>query len=502
MSNKLTRLASSVCVVGVILLLAIPIQAKDIYVAQTAQGSDTGADATNAHSAVWFNNSGNWGGGTTQINPGDTVHLIGGITSTLAVQAGGTVGNVTTIYFESGAKLTQPASTLMRCENVSYVVIDGGANGVIENTDNGTALGHQIATSGVYASGSSNLEIKNLTIRNLYVHTSTADNGPDVTTDGAIYFNGMGNNVSIHDNTFSDVGWVINLQGATAGTIGLAIYNNSFTNYDHGIAGMGGIAGASIHHNHFGSTANWDTTSNRWHHDGIHIFFGAAVTAGNVTIHSNLFDGDWGTNNTAHIFMEGDYTHTNPATDLSNITLYNNVFIQNPGNLLNNGFVAGHGASHAFYNNTLFGSGVTNSAAVFFRGTNLSFKNNVVSGVTTFLYNNSSALTFATGGLDSNLYANQISGGNSMFFLDNTSYSTLSAWQTATGQDAKSALVADAHLNGNGTLQGASAAVGAGVDLSILFGTDKNGCRRQGNWDLGAYILGTIAPPSKLHISP
>src|SRR5437016_5342506 len=87
-------------------LLSMSAQAKDLYVAQTAQGSDTGADAANAHSLAWLNTAANWGGGTNQVSPGDIVHLSGTLTSTLSVQGSGTSGNVITFLFGTNAKFS------------------------------------------------------------------------------------------------------------------------------------------------------------------------------------------------------------------------------------------------------------------------------------------------------------------------------------------------------------------------------------------------------------
>lgn len=66
---------------------AIPAFAEDIYVAQTAAGDDNGTSCANAKSAVWFNTAGSWGGGAGEIDPGDTVHLCGTISTALIVHA-------------------------------------------------------------------------------------------------------------------------------------------------------------------------------------------------------------------------------------------------------------------------------------------------------------------------------------------------------------------------------------------------------------------------------
>src|SRR5208337_479058 len=86
LSAAKSRLVGTFC----LLLFSLCLSAKDIYIAQTAQGSANGTSAANAYAVTWFNTAGNWGSGSSQINPGDTVHLCGTITSVLTIQASGT----------------------------------------------------------------------------------------------------------------------------------------------------------------------------------------------------------------------------------------------------------------------------------------------------------------------------------------------------------------------------------------------------------------------------
>ena len=114
--------------------------AENIYVTQSAAGSNTGVDAANAHSLSWVNDSSNWGAGADKVSPGDTVHLVGTFTSQLAVQTGGSAGNVITIYFEQNAKFSAATwpNGAIRVAGKNYITIDGGSNGLIECTANGT----------------------------------------------------------------------------------------------------------------------------------------------------------------------------------------------------------------------------------------------------------------------------------------------------------------------------------------------------------------------------
>src|SRR5580700_2598827 len=90
---------------------------KDIYVSQNGLGALNGHDAADAFALSFLNNALNWGTGPLQINPGDTVHLVGTLTSigttppfntALNLPGSGTLGNPITILFEPGANLTSP----------------------------------------------------------------------------------------------------------------------------------------------------------------------------------------------------------------------------------------------------------------------------------------------------------------------------------------------------------------------------------------------------------
>jgi len=472
-----------------------PMSAKDIYVADSSAGTGDGTSAANATSSAWFNTVSNWGTGPQQIGPGDTVHLCGVIATQLNVNGSGTPGHVITILFEPNAKMSCAAGTLIECMSKNYLVFDGGANGIIENTDNGSPpLHNQVDATGIYAPQCSNLEVKNLTIQNLYVHTSVDDVQGE---SGAVYLNGFGNNISIHDCTFHDIHWALTL-ASNPGSTGVSIYRNQFYNCDHGIAGIGGSMGnpanVNIYHNTFGSTANWDTTANAFHHDGIHIFFDPGGLLSGVNIHGNLFCGNWGINNTAHIFIQGDFSQANPNA-VSNLAIYNNIFIQDFGNGLNNGFINGNGPNWRVQNNTFFGSRVRNTTALFLGGTELNFTNNLVTSVTTFL-NLNPGTTFAAGALNHNLYSDAREGGNTMFSLAGTGYNVFALWQSATGQEAASSLGPQTNMNRDGTLLPGSTAIGAGADLSASFTTDKNGLTRTTPWDIGAFKYVPPTTPS------
>ena len=114
-----------------------------LYVAQAAAGTSDGSSCANAHPVTWFNDPTKWGAAPTQIGPGTVVHLCGTFTGTaggtmLTAQGSGTAGSPITLYFEPGAVLTAPYWQIaISLKNQSYLTIDGGQNGIIENSANG-----------------------------------------------------------------------------------------------------------------------------------------------------------------------------------------------------------------------------------------------------------------------------------------------------------------------------------------------------------------------------
>jgi hypothetical protein len=494
-----------ICIGAAILSMSNSVFADDIYISQNSQGSDTGANCSNSHSATWFNTSSNWSNPkqSGKIGPGDIVHLCGTINTELTAQNDGSRGSPITIYFESNAKLSQASGTLMSLSGRNYLVIDGGTNGIMENTDNGTALGHQAVTTAIYARPVSNIEIKNLTIQNMYVHTSVSDGSNSNLTGGnAVNLNGFTGSISIHNNTFHDICWAIS-GSSGRGVTSYSVHDNTFYNYDHGIAAGANTSGSTVnfYNNHFGTTANWDTTANTFHHDGIHIFFDAGATLAGVNIYNNLFDGNWGYNVTGHIFLECDYTHANLYA-CSNFNIYNNVHIQYAGNNLNEGFLDLTGTGHRIMNNTYLGSGVTNSTCVV--GNNaqyVGFQNNLVSGCTTFI-SFTKGYSLARGLVNNNLYTNAVAGGNSPWSAAGVNANTLAAWQTNTGQEVNSVQTVGATFDSSGHLIGGSQSLRIGSNLTSLgivpLNIDMDGRQRPSSepWAVGAYEEPVLPAPA------
>lgn len=533
-------LVCAVTFVGLVLGYGIPAlgSAANIYIAQSAAGAANGADCNDAYAYTFFNTAKNWGSGASQIGPGTTVHLCGTFTFTagtagLTAQGSGASGNPITIHFESGAILQSPyflngganagGAINLAANQVSYITINGGGTGIIQNTNNGTAgsYTYQNATLGIEASCTANVTIQNLTIQNMYVRTSTTDSSIDQTGLNSIHAtdNGCTNhltNLTINNVTMHDAGWHLAIYGTNT-----IIENCNIYNMDHGIAsGLGstGYSGLYVVGNHFHDMAVWDDTSgsDAYHHDGIHLW-GTSGSGGwtNVYIYNNQFDGNAGTPN-AWIYFE--YV-VGPSY------MFNNTFTSSPGSSFPSEFGPFGGTTTQFLaNNTLYDYSATSCAnsgsiGLVTRSTGVTAKNNIVAGQYTSMILGA-GYSLASGGIDYNVYGNTYAacGASSNTFSIGGVYdgNTLAGWQAAlpagNGQDlhAKQATTnSQLGINSNMTLASGSIAIGAGTNLySTCNGQpnpglgalcyDKNGVARpaSGAWDAGAYVYAAAAPPA------
>jgi hypothetical protein len=463
-----------------------------------------------------------------QIGPDTIVHICSGTYSLptdafwLAFQGSGTSGHVVTLLFDSGAIATSPAWSANGAINTGgqgFLLIDGGLNGTLTSTANGSGLANHNNSMGIQMSGSHDIEIRNLTITNLYKHSSPTDLTPDPTATGCIYANTFGNNISIHDNTFIDGPWCINLQFATASS-GLQIYNNNIGAMAHGIT-LGGSAGGhlsnvTIYNNHIHDFGNWGTGADEYHLTGIHVYGANGTSVANIKIYNNLWDGTWGNAAcpgspgaciTAFVFIEGGES----KSGISGLQFFNNVGIADAP--INNGlFGIYDGNFDQVYNNTMIGS-TTNDGVCFGANQPLSgfdFRNNLMTNCGQLI--SIQTLNFNPSAPDHNLYA---SGGSNSFVCGSNFYnfSQFANWKSCIGsaRDANSlAPASGAQVDATGTLQANSLAIAAGANLTSLGITaldfDKNGIPRPstGPWDIGAYQFGqgtTTLPSPPVNLS-
>lgn len=491
------------------------------YVSQAGAGAVNGNDCMNARAMTFFNSGANWGAGAAQIGQSTTVHVCGTITSPPIFQGSGAAGaNRITLLFESGAKVTAPYGGLINTGGQSHIVIDGGVpcgpgtacstndtgTGILEDTANGSGLANQQCSKAIDGTSSGDVEVKNLIIRNQFVHTGTVADIADETCVNTYYANPVTGNVTIHDSTFHDVGWSV-LTQAYSGTPTIEVYNVYFWNMNHGVspfAGNTNVFTYKVHDNHFGAMVNWDTALGDYHHDSIHIFNSGTWGAVSLQFWNNLFDQNAGVYNTAYVFGE-----SNPPNQL----WYNNVFVTWPGVVMNDGQVTSGGTNSTWYNNTFLGSTTAGGQCVHVAGMGLIFKNNVLTDCNQ-LFQVSDAVS-AGAAIDYNIYANQSApGGNARWiWWDGTSTNTLATWQAACACDSHSSYQVAANISPTTYVPLAgSAVIGAAVNLTSLgitkLNSDIYSVSRPGGataWDGGAtqYAAGgtPTSTPSPTSIS-
>ena len=475
------------------MLTAFSALAEDLYFSQSGAGFHNGT-AGNEWSVSETSSAVNWGAGTGKISAGDTLHIKGIITGSLTCQDGGTTGLPVTLLFDPDARFSAgafPPSGAINCNGFSHITIDGGANGIIENTDNGSGLGRQQQSVGISAQRVNSLEVKRLTIRSIYLHTSNTDITTLDSPDGSIYF-GHQTNVFIHDCVFSDAHWAVGLNFTYGSTREVTVSNCFFYNVDHGVS-AGGYGSASynltnlyIIGNTFSNYANWDTTDSVYHHDGIHVFGKAGAVAQNIVICGNVFKGDIGEHQcTGHVYCEADDQGGTGGS--GGYKIYNNLFLP-PGNHGNFGTISGGGIGVCngwVANNTIYGANVDNHYALRFSAGDWGFTNNIVIGAW------SAASTYLLTGatlncsFDHNLYV-AIGGGG-------WNGNSWAAWNAA--NDFNSTNDAVSGLTATGLPLAGSPCIEAGANLSDFFTTDLAGNPRGSRWYIGAFQYISEPPP-------
>jgi hypothetical protein len=518
MLKRFLILAAFVC------LFAIQAKASnDVYIAEASAGANTGADCANPKAASYFNSNTNWTSGTPtgiQIGKNTNVHLCGVVGTTLIFQGSGTSGNTINFIWETGAKISQTFcgaggdGTCLDLNGQSWIVFNGGTacgssvsestcNGIIEATANGTVLANHSNNPAVKAAGTTNIEWKNIVLKNIYVRTVPSVGGPSDNNPFAIDLGGA-SNWTVHDSKFHDMNWALYVVacGSTPSSH-FDIHDNDFANYNHGVAV--GVCNQTdddikIHDNHFGATANWDdpppSGSNLYHHDGIHAYTVGTGNVTNILIFNNLFDGDWGTQNTAFVYTEG-HAFT--------MWLWNNVGIIKPGLNMNNGawsVTVGSSGTAVLWNNTIVNLGSANLNQKT-EGTGTDFRNNLtVGGAALISYPSQTATHF-----DNNVWQGS---GNVFYNGSFVSYAVFKAGLTGgSGKDGNGIFASLAGVSSTGTLNTGSVAIGAAANLTALCSgnfvslcsdTSYGGIRAPsarpggGAWDAGAVNSGATFP--------
>jgi len=473
-------------------LFVLPALATTRYVAQSA-GTFTGGTACNGQTAITpatFN-------GLT-LSAGDITYICGTLTASaganglLSISQSGTSGNPISIIFDTGAIITSPywgAHGAIVASSQGYIVIDGGTNGVIQATANGTGLTYQNDGAEIYFQSVSNSEVKNLTLSNLYVHTADpTDEGGQATYAVEWLF---GSNVTIDHNTCHDARTCMFYAFAPSATSsGISMHDNTVYNINWGLIigddGAGGILNGpvTVYGNVIHDFVLWDDNANNNHHDGVYCFVNTS-TLNACWVYNNYIYGDPGTHMNTFIF---DSQRTG-GPSCSGVQIFNNVLVNSSAvHFPANTFIQDWCTNSLVVNNT--GVGLTNtgggglSESVGIGGT---MKNNLISSVQLGIY---TPATSTLAGSDYNLFYN-LGATNSMVYTG-TFYNGVAAWVTGTGFDTHS-VTSNPNLTGSYTLNAGSPAIAAGTNLTSLgitaLNSDKAGIPRpaSGAWDIGAY---------------
>jgi hypothetical protein len=498
-----------------------PPPGAQIYVSQGGSGSQSGeGGCSNAHSLSWLNSGGNWGAGTGKVAPGTTVELCGTFTEPVESKGNGSSGKPITIAFMTNAKLAEPSCPGSGCLNLAnnseYITVEGGTNGVIENTDRGThKQKSEAATVGIYAWGCKHCSFENLEIANLYV-AEQGDATSNTEIRGIVVTGGEIEDIAINHDVLHDIGWAV-VVSLTGKSNHVDVENDVLYHDSHGVAMTAGDSGDSlgpaiVAHDHFYADGVWSAAPGTNHMDALHCYSGGAGVhwSGGLFVYDNTFtmEGEYGV--TADAYVEGT-TGPECGDSTSNFWEFNNVMTgkgAGPLFALNNGLLSPYSGEDHIFNNTLIGNKTSEGVCLPLGGVpsstsaNVQYKNNIATTCQTLI--NVERAKLASGGLDYNLYANS-GGTNTAFVCNGAGYypSEFSAYKTCTGQESHSIATSTAKLNMTETAgvlgkpEAGSEAIGHGANLTSLCGQTPeealckniNGEPRPttGAWNIGAF---------------
>jgi len=428
----------------------------------------------------------------------DTIHLVGTIGNQLLwPYATGTGVAGLRIYFEPNARLSAPTwpGGAIKWESAGYaknnVIIDGGTNGVIECTANGTLLANHVNSCGISFISASHLTIKNLTISNIYIRVNDASN--DQVDGGSAIYGSTGDgpytDFTVQDCVIHDANIGINAP-YTNGSARYSFLRNQISNINWGIGSGSASTNATMDNwladgNNIHDFANWDAPSGyeAFHHNGIFLWGSNGTNAfRSWTISNNTFGPNFGTRATGGVYLSS-YGMTGAGL------IAKNVFIGSTSNgLLTVG--TGTGSVVRVYNNTFVCNSTANTC-INIGGSSASamsvdVKNNIsfggafingnMVGSVTLTSNYNLAFGFSSG------YPGVISwstttNGNAVSWAN---------WQSTFGQDTNSVYNKNPLLDGNCKLQAGSPAIGAGTSLLSSY-TSRS------DLDLGAYAYSSVS---------
>lgn len=476
--------------VVLIFLSAKTTNAEDIYYAQAQAGDHGGGSCANAKALSALT----WSGGAGSIDAGDTLHLCGTLTSNLVIGGSGSAGSVITVKFEDGAKFSKAywgdaSASAIYAAGKSYVRIDGGTNGKIEATANGSNLANQTASNGIYLTGCTNIEITNMNIGPMYVRSSASDTIPRTANTYPIIILDTISGISVHNNVLHDgeTGVAANFSSNQSGTF--SIYNNTISHVSNGMTFFGHwqnaytFSGTLNFYNNTVSIGNDWGGNNAFHEDYFQtdMFYS---TAANINVYNNYMGSSevaTPTSMNSWVFMQ-----TTSGGHHTNVNIYNNILWLGPGGESANPFINIQADTAYIYNNTVVGGGNSGAGCL---GVNIGtyhIKNNICKET------GYSLAAFAAGASIDSDY-NDYYRASGLSFYDpygspNSGIITLAQWAQNHSGDSHS-ISTNPNLNSNYSLPSGSVAIDKGTPLGSPYNVDYIGTSRpQGAaWDIGAY---------------
>lgn len=495
-----------------LMLLGNYAYASDIYIAQNATGSDSGADPLNAHSASWFNSN---------AVGGNTYHLCGTFNGSagstmFTIPASGTAGSELVLLFEKDAVLQAPywsgTNGAIYASGKHHIVIDGGQNGVIRNLANGTALTYHNSSVGIKMSNVNNVEIKNLNINGIYANGGSDPNATDVggQSTANIAFSGNSSYVYVHSNILDNSRTGIDF--TYSGNVNdVAIHSNLLRDHCWGILvetndPTSVTSNLNVYNNEITGWLNWQCPANanyctdktdKYHTDGIIVWRSGGGAYG-PNIFNNYIHGSLGkASGTAYIFCT--YGTTPPGATCN---IYNNLLINSSTESFPGIWLRG-GTTHKVYNNTIIGNSNLAGSAITIQDNNTKaiIKNNIVSnyrlGISGYL-----SLPNMVKESNYNIWNNIYTGPTGPSMFSGGSWYSWSQWKNL-GYDVASSN--DSDLSTTFRIKSTSSPSfkqGTNLTTENLPGLnfDKDGVARPatGNWDLGVYNYIPVMPQTPM----
>src|SRR5712675_1891499 len=447
--------------------------AKAFYISGTSSSSTAAGSSCSApRSVAWFNNASSWGSASNQISAGTTVFLCGRFQGRpgqqlLVAHGSGTASAPITIKFMTGAILSAPYWSglgAIYIQGRSHIIVDGGTNGIIENTANGTGRAYRQNSVAVYALWCTNCTVQNLIIQNLYVRTSASDLAPTHSIN-CVYWH-QANQMTVNHVTCHDASWAIVGDGNN-----FTLMNSNLYHVDHGVASgpAGRVTGYSIHNNHFHDFANWDSPTNTYHHDGIHLWGQRGGTIGSGSIYNNTFDGDFGVNITAHVFLQDSVQHVAVYNNIAVAPTYrtiNSIWITATSTSMPGGSAIGNSA-----NNNSINAGGHRSGCAIYVDNQLQFTavNNILGGgVSDVSIQRGTTLTSA--GVNYNVYRDLLAefGDRNAFSFKGQYFFSLSPWRVACHCDYASKLILGSQTTAFSSVVGGNGSVVPVADVTSV----------------------------------